>query len=81
LCPPDISGVDDVRLLGPYTADKWLPFLSGRYYWNDGAAAGVKVYQYWERDDARQVVAGDGRMGIGPATRQPSIIAACTLTS
>jgi cardiolipin synthase len=39
------SGVD-VRFLGLYRPDKWLPFLAARYYWADMLAAGVKVYQY-----------------------------------
>ncbi len=39
------SGVD-VRFLGLFRPDKWLPFLAGRYYWTDMLAAGVKVYQY-----------------------------------
>jgi cardiolipin synthase len=39
------SGVD-VRFLGLYRPDKWLPFLAARYHWTDALAAGVKVYQY-----------------------------------
>ncbi|MBX9579325.1 MAG: cardiolipin synthase, partial [Gemmataceae bacterium] len=39
------SGVD-VRYLGLFRPDKWLPFLAARYYWADLLAAGVKVYQY-----------------------------------
>ena len=39
------SGVD-VRLLGLFRPDKWLPFLAARYYWTDLLEAGVKVYQY-----------------------------------
>jgi cardiolipin synthase A/B len=39
------SGVD-VRFLGLYRPDKWLPFLAARYHWTDMLAAGVKVYQY-----------------------------------
>jgi cardiolipin synthase len=39
------SGVD-VRFLGLYRPDKWVPFLAARYYWADLLAAGVKVYQY-----------------------------------
>lgn len=39
------SGVD-VRFLGLFRPDKWLPFLAARYYWADMLAAGVKVYQY-----------------------------------
>ena len=36
----------DVRFLGPFRPDKWVPFLAARYYWSDLLAAGVKVYQY-----------------------------------
>lgn len=39
------SGVD-VRFLGLFRPDKWIPFLAGRYYWRDLLAAGVRVYQY-----------------------------------
>lgn len=39
------SGVD-VRFLGLFRPDKWIPFLAARYYWTDMLAAGVKVYQY-----------------------------------
>ena len=39
------SGVD-VRFLGLFRPDKWVPFLAARYYWGDLLAAGVKVYQY-----------------------------------
>lgn len=39
------SGVD-VRLLGLFRPDKWLPFLAARFYWTDVLSAGVKVYQY-----------------------------------
>lgn len=39
------AGVD-VRFLGLFRPDKWLPFLAARYYWSELLAAGVKVYQY-----------------------------------
>ena len=39
------SGID-VRLLGLFRPDKWVPFLAARFYWTDVLAAGVKVYQY-----------------------------------
>lgn len=39
------SGVD-VRFLGLFRPDKWIPFLAARFYWTDVLAAGVKVYQY-----------------------------------
>jgi cardiolipin synthase len=36
----------DVRFLGLFRPDKWVPFLAARFYWADVLAAGVKVYQY-----------------------------------
>ncbi len=39
------SGID-VRFLGLFRPDKWVPFLAARYFWSDMLAAGVKVYQY-----------------------------------
>ncbi|MBA4063687.1 MAG: cardiolipin synthase [Isosphaera sp.] len=45
LCLAARSGVD-VRLLGLFRPDKWVPYLAGRFYWADVLAAGVKVYQY-----------------------------------
>jgi cardiolipin synthase len=39
------TGVD-VRYLGLFRPDKWMPFLAARFYWTDMLAAGVKVYQY-----------------------------------
>jgi cardiolipin synthase len=45
LCLAARSGVD-VRLLGLFRPDKWVPYLAGRFYWADVLAAGVKVHQY-----------------------------------
>jgi cardiolipin synthase len=36
----------DVRLLGQYQPDKWIPQFAARYYWREMLEAGVKVYQY-----------------------------------
>jgi len=36
----------DVRLLCQYHPDKWIPYFTARYYWNEVLSAGVKVYQY-----------------------------------
>src|SRR5205823_13128541 len=36
----------DVRFLGLFRPDKWIPFLAARFYWTDMLDAGVKVYQY-----------------------------------
>jgi cardiolipin synthase len=45
LCLAGYLGVD-VRLLCQYHPDKWIPYFTGRYYWSEVLAAGVKVYQY-----------------------------------
>lgn len=45
LCLAGYMGVD-VRLLGLFVPDKWIPLLAARYYWSEVLAAGVKVYQY-----------------------------------
>ena len=39
------AGVD-VRFLGLFRPDKWIPFLAARFYWAELLGAGVKVYQY-----------------------------------
>lgn len=39
------SGLD-VRFLGLFRPDKWLPYLAARYFYADVLAAGAKVYQY-----------------------------------
>jgi cardiolipin synthase len=39
------AGVD-VRFLGLFRPDWWVPFLAARYYWAELLDAGVKVYQY-----------------------------------
>lgn len=36
----------DVRLLGQFRPDKWVPQLAARYYWTEVLRAGVQVYQY-----------------------------------
>jgi cardiolipin synthase len=45
LCLAARSGID-VRFLGLFRPDKWVPYLAARFYWADMIAAGVKVYQY-----------------------------------
>jgi cardiolipin synthase len=45
LCLAARSGID-VRFLGLFRPDKWIPYLAARFYWDDVIAAGVKVYQY-----------------------------------
>jgi cardiolipin synthase A/B len=36
----------DVRFLGQYRPDKWIPQFAAKYYWADVLTAGVQVYQY-----------------------------------
>ena len=50
----------DVRLLGLYHPDKWIPYFAGRYYWDDVLRAGVKVYQYTKGMLHSKVVLVDG---------------------
>lgn len=45
LCLSANLGVD-VRFLGQYHPDKWIPFYASRYYWADILEAGAWVYQY-----------------------------------
>jgi cardiolipin synthase A/B len=45
LCLAARAGID-VRFLGLFRPDKWIPFLAARFYWTDMLDAGVKVYQY-----------------------------------
>ena len=32
----------DVRILGLFHPDKWIPYFAGRYYWSEVLDAGVK---------------------------------------
>ena len=36
----------DVRFLGQFQPDKWVPQYAAQYYWTDMLEAGVKIYQY-----------------------------------
>jgi len=36
----------DVRFLGQFYPDKWIPQFAARYYWRQMLPAGVKIYQY-----------------------------------
>jgi cardiolipin synthase len=36
----------DVRFLGQFYPDKWIPQFAARYYWRQVLPAGVKIYQY-----------------------------------
>jgi cardiolipin synthase len=50
----------DVRLLGQFHPDKWIPYFAGRWYWADMLDAGVKVYQYTRGMMHAKVVIVDG---------------------
>lgn len=50
----------DVRLLGLYHPDKWIPYFAGRYYWTEMMQAGVQVYQYARGMMHSKVVLVDG---------------------
>jgi cardiolipin synthase len=67
LCLAGYLGVD-VRLLGLFHPDKWIPYFAGRYYWNDVLAAGVKVYQYTKgMMHAKVVLVDDDWASVGTA--------------
>ena len=51
----------DVRFLGQFHPDKWIPQFAARYYWNEVLAAGVKVYQYAKGMMHSKVVLVDGQ--------------------
>jgi cardiolipin synthase len=50
----------DVRFLGQFHPDKWLPLFAARYYWNQVLSSGVKVYQYTKGMLHSKVVLVDG---------------------
>ncbi|MCI0464308.1 MAG: cardiolipin synthase [Gemmataceae bacterium] len=61
------TGVD-VRLLGQYRPDKWLPQYAAQYYWNEMLHAGVKVYQYTKgMMHAKVVLVDDEWASVGTA--------------
>jgi cardiolipin synthase len=51
----------DVRLLGQYHPDKWIPQFAARYYWAEMLDAGVKIYQYTKGMMHAKVVIVDGQ--------------------
>jgi cardiolipin synthase len=59
ICLAGYRGVD-VRFLGLFQPDKWLPYFAARYYWGQVLAAGVKVYQYTRGMMHSKVVIVDG---------------------
>lgn len=61
------SGVD-VRFLGLYRPDKWLPQLAARYFYADLLSAGAKVYQYTRGMMHSKYVIADGEFAsVGSA--------------
>jgi cardiolipin synthase len=59
LCLAGYSGID-VRFLGLFQPDKWIPFFAARYYWRHVLDAGVKVYQYTRGMMHSKIVIVDG---------------------
>jgi cardiolipin synthase len=59
LCLAGYLGVD-VRFLGLYHPDKWIPYFAARFHWRDVLAAGVKVYQYTRGMMHSKVIMVDG---------------------
>jgi len=58
----------DVRLLGLWHPDKWIPYFAARYYWGDVVDAGGKVYQYTKGMMHSKVMLADGQWGsVGTA--------------
>jgi cardiolipin synthase len=51
----------DVRFLGQFHPDKWIPQFAARYYWNEVLSAGVKIYQYVKGMMHSKVVVVDGQ--------------------
>jgi cardiolipin synthase A/B len=51
----------DVRFLGQFHPDKWIPQFAARYYWNEVLPAGVKIYQYAKGMMHSKVVLVDGQ--------------------
>ena len=60
LCLAGHLGVD-VRLLGLFRPDKWIPYFAGRYYWSAVLEAGVTVYQYTKGMMHSKVLLVDGQ--------------------
>ena len=67
------SGVD-VRFLGLFRPDKWIPFLAARFYWTDMLARRGEGVPVRPRDDAHQVSCwwtASGRRSARANTGQP----------
>jgi cardiolipin synthase len=50
----------DVRFLGQFYPDKWIPQFAARYHWRQVLPAGVKIYQYSRGMMHSKVVMVDG---------------------
>jgi cardiolipin synthase len=59
LCLAGYRGID-VRFLGLFQPDKWIPFFAARYYWHNVLNSGVKIYQYTKGMMHSKVVIVDG---------------------
>jgi cardiolipin synthase len=67
LCMAGYQGID-VRILGQFHPDKWIPLLAGRSYWSDVLRAGVKVYQYTKgMTHAKVMLVDDAFASVGSA--------------
>ena len=67
LCLAGYTGVD-VRLLGQFKPDKWLPQFAAKYYWTQVLRAGVRVFQYkGGMMHAKTVLVDDEFVSIGSA--------------
>lgn len=67
LCLAGRRGLD-VRLLGLYYPDKWVPYFAGRYYWDDVLRAGIRVYQYTKgMMHSKVLLVDDGWASVGSA--------------
>ncbi|MCI0685437.1 MAG: cardiolipin synthase [Gemmataceae bacterium] len=61
------SGID-VRLLGLFCPDHWVPYYAARYWWTDMLSAGVQVYQYAKgMMHAKVMVVDDEFASVGTA--------------
>lgn len=58
----------DVRFLGQFYPDKWVPQFAARYYWDNVLHAGVKVYQYSKgMMHSKVVIVDDDWASVGTA--------------
>lgn len=58
----------DVRFLGQFYPDKWIPQFAARYHWDRVLPAGVKIYQYTKgMMHAKVVLVDDQWASVGTA--------------